>query len=92
MWDKTFYKSHNRQSLLHILVVFVTVIVGRNVISIVLINSRCSNDRSTKITSNIFSNYFRVTKIGFGINVEPMFMLTVAFGFYFFERWINPVF
>ena len=42
---------------------------------------------SAKIAANIFGNYFRITKIRFGIDIEALFMLAVRFRFHFFERW-----
>ena len=56
-----------------------------NGISIIPINPGCGYDGSAKITTNIFRNDFRVAEIGLGIDIETMFVLAVAFGFYFFK-------
>ena len=56
-----------------------------NGISIVLIDSGCGYDGSAKIAANIFSNYFGIAEIGFGIDIEALFVLAVAFRFYFFK-------
>ena len=56
-----------------------------NGISIVPINPGCGYDGPAKIAANVFCNYFRIAKIGFGIDIEAMFVLTVTFRFYFFK-------
>ena len=61
------------------------VIMESNGISIIPINPGCGYDGSAKITTNIFRNDFRVAEIGLGIDIETMFVLAVAFGFYFFK-------
>ena len=63
-----------------------------NGISIVPINPGCGYDGPAKISANVFCNYFRIAKIGFGIDIEAMFVLTVTFCFYFFKRRANPAF
>jgi hypothetical protein len=70
----------------------VAVIVESNGISIVPINPGCGYDGPAKIAANVFCNYFRIAKIGFGIDIEAMFVLTVTFRFYFFKRRANPAF
>ena len=83
--DETFYEIHNRQSFFHILFIFVTVIVESNGLSIIPVDPGCGYDGSAEIASNIFSNYFRIAEIGFGIDIEAVFVLAVAFRFYFFK-------
>ena len=84
--DETFYEIHDRQSFLHILVIFMAVIVESNGISIIPVNPGCGYDGSAKITANIFRNDFWIAEIGLGIDIETMFVPAVAFGFYFFIR------
>ena len=67
------------------MVIFMAVIMESNGISIIPINPGCGYDGSAKITTNIFRNDFRVAEIGFGIDIETMFVLAVAFRFYFFK-------
>ena len=76
--DEMFYEIHDRQSFFHIRVIFMAVIVESNGISIIPINHGGDYDGSAKIPTNIFRN------IGLGIDIETMFVLAVAFGFYFF--------
>lgn len=90
--DETFYEIHNRQSFFHILFIFVTVIVESNGIAIIPVNPGCGDDRPSKITTDVFSHCFGIAEIGFGIDIEAVFMLAVTVGFYFFKRRSNPVF
>lgn len=83
---------HNRESFFHICVIFVAVIVKRNRISVIAVNSGCGDYGPAKIAADIFGDYFRITEIGFGIDIEAVFMLAVAFGFYPFKRRSNSVF
>ena len=61
-----------------------------NGITIIPVNPGCSYDRSAKIASDVFRNDFRIAEIGFGIDIEALFMLSVTFRFHFFERRPNP--
>ena len=90
--DETFYEIHNRQSFFHILFIFVTVIVESNGISVIPVNPGSGNYWPAKIAADVFSHYFRIAEIRFGVDIEALFMLSVTFRFYFFERRSDPVF
>lgn len=90
--DQSIDEIHNRKRLFDICVVFVAVIVERNRLSIIVVNSGGGDYGSAKIAANIFGDNFRVTEIGFGIDIEALFMLAVAVRFHLFERRSNPVF
>ena len=90
--DETFYEIHDRQSFLHILVIFMAVIVESNGISIIPINPGCGYDGSAKIAADVFSHYFWIAEIRFGIDIEALLMLRVAFRFDFFKRRADPDF
>ena len=90
--DETFYEIHNRQSFFHILFILVAVIVESNGISIIPIDSGRGYNGPAKIAADVFSHYFRIAEIRFGIDIEALFMLGVTFRFYFFERRSDPVF
>lgn len=90
--DETFYEIHNRQSFFHILFIFVTVIVESNGIPIIPVNPGSGNYWPTKIAADVFSYYFGIAEIWFGIDIKSLFMLGVTFCFHFFERGSNPVF
>lgn len=90
--DETFYEIHNRQRFLHILVVFMAVIVESNGISVIPVNPGSGNYRPAKIAANVFSHYFRIAEVRFGIDIEAMLVLGVTACFHFFERRTDPVF
>ena len=92
MPGETFDEIHDRQSFLHILVVFMAVIVESDGIPVIPVNSGSGNYRPAKVAADIFCHYFRITKIRFGINIEAMFVLCVTARFHFFERWTDLVF
>lgn len=48
------------------------VIMESDHFSIIFINSGCSYNRATEIAPDIFDYSFRVTFIGFGINIEAL--------------------
>ena len=83
--DEPFYEIHDRQSLLHMLVVFVAVIVGSNGSPIIPVNPGCGYDGSAKIAANVFSDHFGGAKVRLGIGIEAVFVLVVTFRFYFFK-------
>lgn len=69
-----------------------TVIVESNGLSIISVEPGSGNYWPAKIVSDVFSYYFRIAEIRFGIDIEALFMLGVTFRFHFFERRTNPVF
>ena len=83
--DETFYEIHNRQSFFHILFIFVTVIVESNGISVIPVNPGSGNYWPAKIAADVFSHYFRIAEIRLGVDIEAVFVLSVAFCFYFFK-------
>ena len=87
-----FMKSITGQRFLHILVVFMAVIVESNGIPVIPVNPGSGNYRPAKIAANVFSHYFRIAEVRFGIDIEALLMLSVTFRFHFFERKSDPVF
>ena len=69
-----------------------TVIVERDRITVIVIDPGSSDDRPSKITTDILSDYFGVTEIRFRIDIETMFMFAVTSCFYFFKRRPDPDF
>ncbi len=62
------------------------IIVKSDKGAIVFINTGSCNDWSAKITTDVFGDHLRVTFIGFGINIEAMFMFFVTCGFHLLKR------
>ena len=77
MLNKACNEFHCRKSLSYRYIIFVTIVVKDDVITIVIINAGSCNHRSAKISANVLEYFFRITKIWFCINIEPMFTLMV---------------
>lgn len=90
--DQSFDEIYNRESFLHICVILVAVVVKRNSICVITVNSGEGDNGSSKIAADVFGDSFRITEIGFGIDIETVFMLTVAFRFPLFEGRTDLVF
>ena len=59
---------------------------------VIFINTAGSNDRTTKIPSDIFGNCFRVSKVGLGIDLEAIVMDSIYKSFNLFvSRTINSL-
>jgi len=66
--------------------------VESNGISIIPIDPGCGYGGPAEIAADVFSHYFRIAEIRFGIDIEALFVLLVTFRFYFFKRRSDPVF
>lgn len=87
--DKAFDKIHDRNGFLNVLVIFVTIVMERDKIARIRIDSGSGNDRATKIATDIFGNSLRVTTVRFGINIEAVFVFKITSGRNFFKRRTN---
>ena len=62
------------------------VVMERDHVTIILIDTGSGNDGTAKVTANVFCDNPGITFIGFGVDIEAMFMVFIAGCFYFFER------
>ena len=85
MPDQTGNEFHYRDGFHNKLVVLMPVVMKSNIFAIVFINAGSGNDRSAKISADVFGNNLRIAFVGFGINMEAIFVIVIAFGFDFFE-------
>ena len=92
MRNQTLYKFHYREGFFYIGIILMSIVMEGDRITIVFINTGSSYDWSTKITADVFGDDFRVAFIGLGVNIEPVFMVSVAGCFHFFERWTEYLF
>lgn len=84
--DEPLYEFHSRNRFCYELFILVPVVMESNPFSIVFINSGSGNDRTAKITSNVFYDGFWITEAGFGINIKTLLVFTITFRLHFFER------
>ncbi len=86
MLDQTLDEFKGRNHFCHILIVFMPVVMESDVSTVIVVNTRSSNDRSAKIPAKVFGHYFWVTLLGFGVDIEAVFVVFIAGCFHFFKR------
>lgn len=87
---KSFHEIQHGNGLVNKLVVFVPVVVESNRITIIFINAGSGDNRASKISADVFGDNRRIAEVWFGIDVKPVFLITVNRGFDFFEGVTNP--
>ena len=86
MLDEKLDENHSRNGLFDKSIILMPVIMESDIVSVIRINSRESDDGTAEITSDIFGNRISVTEIGFSIDIEAILVLFVDGGLNFFER------
>lgn len=86
MPDQAPDKIHDGESLLHISVVFMAVVMKCHSFSIITVDSGKSDRGSAQVTADVSDNGIGVTFFGFCINVKPMFVVPVTECFDLFKR------
>lgn len=89
MLDEKGNKIHYRNRFFHIGIVIMFIVVESYVSTIVGINAGSGNDRTPQVAAYIFNDCISITEIGFGINIEAVFVLFVNGGFGLFKRRTN---
>lgn len=74
------------KSFFHIGIIFVLIVMKSYVIPIVKINAGGGNDRPPEVTADVFYNRASVAEIGFGIDIETVFIFSVNVCFVLFKR------
>lgn len=78
MVNEVSYELHNRESLLHIGIGFMAVVVKGDKVVIIFVNPRRGNHGTPQIAPNVFYGSFRVIFIRFCIDIEIIFVFTVT--------------
>ena len=86
MADQTLYKVHDRDGFFHIFIILMAVVMEGNKVTIIFVNAGSGDYRTAEIAADILDSSFRVTGIGFGINIEAVFVFPVAAGLHLFKR------
>ena len=66
-----------------------TVVVECNILAIIGIDSFQGDDRTSKISADIFNNSMRVAEVRFCIDIKTIFVFAVNGCFGFLKRWTN---
>lgn len=83
--DQTLHEFQNGNGFGNQLIIFMSIVMEGNEISIIAINAGCSNCRTTKIPADIFGDGFCVTFTGFCVNIESIGMIAIGGRFLFAE-------
>ena len=73
------YGLHNQ------FIILMAVVVKGDHVTIIFINAGSGDNRPAKVASDVFGDNLRVTLIGFGVDIETVFMVFIDGGFYLFE-------
>lgn len=87
--DKPFNEIHSGDSFFDIGIIFMTVVMKGDEVTVVVVNSGGSNNRSAKIASDISDNRSGIALSGFGIDIETVFVVGITKSFDAFERIIE---
>ena len=90
--DEAADELHSGDRFFHVFTIFVTVVMEGNKVPIVAVDPGSGDDRASKIAADIFDHCFWVAFVRLGIDIKTIFMLPVAAGLYFFERWADQRF
>ena len=90
--DEAADEFHGRDGFLHVPAVLVAIVMEGNKVPIVAVDAGSGDDRASKIAADIFDHCLWVAFVRLGIDIKTIFVLLVAAGFYFFERWADQRF
>ena len=94
-WDMLYEEGNKIQDgegSFHIGIVFMFIVMESDIVTVIGINARSSNDRSPKIPADIFHDGVGVTKIGFCIDIEAIFIFFINGGLGLFKGRANTGF
>ena len=79
----------SRNSFSNSFVVFVSGVMKGYIFTVIIINTGCGNNRSAKISADIFNSDIRSAEIWLCTNIKSMSVFGVHFIFNFTKRWTN---
>ena len=88
--NKSFHEIQYGKGFINKFVVFVSVVVESNRITIVFVNAGSGNNRSSEVSADVFSDNGRIAEVWFCIDIEAILLITVNRSFDFFEGVTNP--
>ena len=90
MLDEPVNEIKGGDGLYNQFVILMAVIVKGDHVAIIFIDAGSSDDGPPKIATDVFGNNLRVALIGFGVDIETVFVVPVDRGFYLFEVRTEP--
>lgn len=88
-WDMLDEKGNEVQygnCFFHIGIILMFIVVESHIVPIVRINARGGNNRASEVTADVFYDCVSVAEVGFGINIETVFILFINDRFSLFKR------
>ena len=78
MADQLFDEINSRDCFFNVLIIFMTVVMESNRMTVIVVDPGGSDHRPSKITSDVVDDSFRIAFIRLCINIKPMFVFCVA--------------
>lgn len=75
MTDQSFYEVYCRDGFFYAFVIFMTIVMKSNHFSVIAVDPGGSDDRTTEISADIFSNCLWITFVWLCVNIETIFMI-----------------
>ena len=63
---------HDRDGFFNVNVIFMSIVVEGDKVTIIFINTGSGDDRAAKITANVFGDYLWIAFIGFCVDIETL--------------------
>ena len=86
MLDEKRDEIHDGNSFFHVRIIFVSIVMESHIFPIVRIDAGSGNDGTPKVAADVFNDGIRITEIGFGIDIEAVFIFFVNVCFGLFKR------
>ena len=76
--DQALDEIQDGNSFLHIFIIFMAVVVERDSVTVVLVDTGCSDNRPSEITAYILGHCLGITFIRLGVHIEAVLMIFIA--------------
>ena len=73
--DEAADEFQSRYGLFHIGIIFMAVVMESDPVPVIVINTGSGDDRPSEVTADILRHRFRITFVGFCIDIEPAFSM-----------------
>lgn len=85
MLDEAFDESKDGDGLCNQFIILMAVIVKGDHVTIIFINAGGGDNRPSKVSADVFGDDPGIALIGFGVDIEPVFVVPVDGGFELFK-------
>ena len=90
--DKQGNKVQDRESLYHIRIILMFIVMESDIFAIIGIDPGSGNDRTAEVAADVFDDSIGVAEIGLGIDIETIFIHFVNGSLSLFERRADTLF